>query len=353
MMRRALWFTVTLAAGCAGSSGPGGQPPPAGTVPLVAPATYIGRVPCADCPGIRLTVTLLPDSTFRVRQVYEDRKAVFYSLGRWSVEEHGTRLLLNGGAKREQRFQIDGADSLRMLDSVGRPIHSLLSYSLFRTVRVDPVRDTMRLRGTYTYMADAGRFTECLSGSRFPVAQVGANAALERAYGAARTTPGAPLLVVFRGHFEERPAMDGDRLLQQVVVDSVERVGPGAGCEEPMSRVTLEDTYWKLLDVAGQPARVADSIAEPQLLLHPAQKEAGGSTGCNSFRGAYQLSGDSLRFGPLITTRRACLNPETNQQERWFLNALGDTRTWQVAGDTLTLTGEAGQLARFAAQHTR
>jgi len=351
-MRRALWFTFTVAAGCARPSDPERQPPPAGAVPLVAPATYTGRVPCADCPGIRLTVTLLPDSTFRLRQVYEDRKAVFYTLGRWSVEENRT-LLLSGGAKREQRFQIVGADSLRMLDGVGRPIQSLFNYSLVRAGGVDPVSDTMRLRGTYTYMADAGRFTECLSGSAFPVAQAGANAALERAYGGARTGPGAPLLVVFRGHFEERPAMEGDRLLQHVVVDSVERVGPGASCEEPVSRATLENTYWKLLDVAGHPTRAADSIAEPHLLLQPAQKRAGGSTGCNSFSGAYQLSGDSLRLGPLITTRRACLDPEMNRQEQSLLNALGETRTWQVTGDTLTLTGESGPLARFAAGNTR
>jgi heat shock protein HslJ len=42
-----------------------------------------------------------------------------------------------------------------------------------------------------------------------------------------------------------------------------------------------------------------------------------------------------------------------NHQERSFLDALGETRTWQVTGDTLILTGRAGQLARFAAQHMR
>ena len=349
-MRRALWFTVTLAAACAKTGGPERQPPPVGAVGLAVPATYTGRAPCADCPGIRLTVTLLPDSTFRLRQVYEDRKAVAYALGRWSIEENGTRLLLSSGAKRQQRFQIVGADSLHMIDSLGRPIQSLLDYSLVRAAAVDPVSDTMRLRGTYTYMADAGRFTECLSRSAFPVAQVGANAGLERAYGEARTAPGAPLLVVFRGHFEERPAMEGDRLLQHVVVDSLERVGPGASCEEPMSRVTLENTYWKLLDVAGQPARVAEHTAEPHLLLQPAQKQAGGSTGCNSFGGPYQLSGDSLRLGPLIATLRACVDPEINRQERSFLNALNETRAWQVTGDTLILTGAAGPLARFGAR---
>ena len=77
-----------------------------------APATYTGRLPCADCPGIRLTVTLLPDSTYRLRQVYEERPAVYHQVGRWSVDEKGTRLILVSGTSPAQRFQIVGLDSL-------------------------------------------------------------------------------------------------------------------------------------------------------------------------------------------------------------------------------------------------
>jgi heat shock protein HslJ len=42
-----------------------------------------------------------------------------------------------------------------------------------------------------------------------------------------------------------------------------------------------------------------------------------------------------------------------NRQESAFLQALGATRTWQVTGDTLVLSGEAGPVARFAAQYLR
>jgi len=50
------------------------------------PATYTGRLPCADCPGIQLTLTLLSDSTFRLRQAYRERPTVVHQLGRWSVD---------------------------------------------------------------------------------------------------------------------------------------------------------------------------------------------------------------------------------------------------------------------------
>ena len=99
-----------------------------------------------------------------------------------------------------------------------------------------PGPDTVGWRGMYVYLADAGRFTDCASGAAFPVAQVGENIALERAYTAARTKPGAPVLVTLRGHLEERPAMEGDRRVVHLVVDRFERAWPGAACADRTGR---------------------------------------------------------------------------------------------------------------------
>lgn len=348
------FLTLALTVACT-SSAPQRPLAPAPSGGIAAPVTYSGGLPwpCAGCPGIHPTLTLFPDSTFRLRQVYQDRPAVFHHLGRWSVGEKTGRLVLRTGRGAPQVFQIVGADSLRLVDTLGQPIGADPGFWLVREAQVDPMRDTMRLRGRYSYMADAGRFTECGSGATFPVAQVAANVDLERAYIGARPEPGAPLLVSFTGHFEERPAMEGDRRLEYVVVDRFDRVGPGTTCEGPMSDATLENTYWKLQELGGQPARVAENIAEPHLLLHPADQRASGSTGCNRFTGSDSLSGDSLRLGPLASTRRACLDPEMNRQERAFLEQLGGTHRWQVTEDTLVLWSEAGPVARFAAQYLR
>jgi heat shock protein HslJ len=116
---------------------------------------------------------------------------------------------------------------------------------------------------------------------------------------------------------------------------------------------TLENTYWKAVAIGDRPARVAENIREPHLLLHPADSRAGGSTGCNDFSGKYELSGDSLRFARFISTLRACVDPELNRQERAFLDALNATRSWRVTGDTLVLLGPAGTLARFTAQYMK
>jgi heat shock protein HslJ/uncharacterized lipoprotein NlpE involved in copper resistance len=298
-------------------------------------------------------LTLFPYSTFRLRQVYQERSTVFHHLGRWSVEEKDKRLVLRSARGVPQLFQVVGTDSLRLVDTLGQPIGTELNYWLVRSPQVDPVRDTMTLRGTYTYMADAGRFTECGSGLSFPVAQVAANADLERAYLGARTQPGGPVLVSFHGHFEERPSLEGARSLEQVVVDRFDRVWPGADCEQRMSNGILENTYWKLVELGGKPARVAENIPEPHLLLHPATKQATGSTGCNRFSGSYELRGDSLRLGPLAATRRACIDPEMNRQESSLLEAFENIRGWKVTADTLVLSSKKPPVARFVAVYLR
>ena len=197
---------------------------------IEAPVTYAGTLPCADCPGIDTTVTLLEDGTFRLRQAHRDRPTIQHDLGRWTIEENG-HLSLHGEEGR--LFRIAGGTVLEMLDRSGAPIASQAPHVLSRVAQVDRIRDVMPMRGTYAYMADAGRFTECRTGTVLPVAQLGANAQLETAYAEARRDPGVPLLVDFMGHFEELPAMEGDRQIEHVVVDVFQRVERDATCDDP------------------------------------------------------------------------------------------------------------------------
>ncbi|HEU5179317.1 MAG TPA: copper resistance protein NlpE N-terminal domain-containing protein [Candidatus Polarisedimenticolia bacterium] len=197
---------------------------------IEAPVTYAGVLPCAGCPGIDTTLTLLEDGTFRLREAYRDRPAIDHDLGRWTIEESG-HLALRGETGRS--FRIVGGYFLELLDKSGAPIASQAPHLLSRAAQVDRIRDMMPMRGTYSTMADAGRFTECRSGAALPVAPTGAHAQLETAYAGARRDPGVPLLVDFMGHFEELPAMEGERQIEHVVVDVFQRVERDATCDEP------------------------------------------------------------------------------------------------------------------------
>ena len=208
-----------------------------------------------------------------------------------------------------------------------------------------PTTGATTFRGTYTYMADAGRFTDCRTGTAFPVALAGDNADLERAYAAARSVPGEPLLVRFTGHVEDRPGMEEGQVLAHVVVDSFIAVFPGMVCDGAKA-ATLPGSFWQLLSVNDQSARPSDQ-GVVAVIAFDTSGQTLGYGGCNSFAGRYTISGNSLRIGPLAMTRRACLEEALNRQEHAFTTVLAAARSWRITGDTLILSGDAGVAARL------
>lgn len=111
----------------------------------------------------------------------------------------------------------------------------------------------------------------------------------------------------------------------------------------------LEGTYWRLIELNGRPAVAAESGRSAYLRFEKDSARVVGSTGCNRLTGSYKHDAEVLRFGPAATTRMACLDAQLNDQETGFLKALNDTNRQLITGDTLTLVGPTGRLARFAA----
>jgi copper homeostasis protein (lipoprotein) len=94
----------------------------------------------------------------------------------------------------------------------------------------------------YSYMADAGLFTECSTGKKFPVAQEGDNAVLEAAYSKTRQQPSEALLINFEGRIARRPKMEGEGEQEVSVVDRFNGVWPGETRETKPASNTLEQT---------------------------------------------------------------------------------------------------------------
>ncbi|MCE8033237.1 MAG: META domain-containing protein [Halomonas sp.] len=113
---------------------------------------------------------------------------------------------------------------------------------------------------------------------------------------------------------------------------------------------SLVNTYWKLTQVGDVTPVAVDNQREAHFVLHTEENRVAGSTGCNRLAGNYRLESNALHFGPLITTRMACL--QGGETERAFLAALEATATWQVEGQTLTLRDASGTaVAQFEAVH--
>ena len=100
----------------------------------------------------------------------------------------------------------------------------------------------------------------------------------------------------------------------------------------PPAPVSLVGTEWLLADL-GDTAVIANSKAS---LAFPEAGRAAGNGSCNRFTGSVAITGDTLKFGPLASTRMACMDGSVSAQEDAYLKALGAANRYEVSnGDLL------------------
>ncbi len=109
--------------------------------------------------------------------------------------------------------------------------------------------------------------------------------------------------------------------------------------------LNLVGTHWKLIIL--QDTEISAVQRTPYLRLD-ADSRLSGSDGCNDFMGSYTLTGDSLSFGDLGSTKMAC--PDQMKLAGTLTQALQNTRKFELHADQLALQDATGlQLARFQA----
>ena len=231
-------------AGCGGSGkAPQAAAPQVPATPVDSPdvpyaTTYAGELPCADCPGQRLTLTLFPDGTWRMRRVYRSAEKgadrTFHELGRREgVEGDRSRLVLRVAAGEPLLLRFVAGDRLQLLDREGKEIAGGANQLLALQPAVDSIPGPMPLKGLYTYMADVASFKECSTGATLPILPVGGGSALQSAYLSARHDPGKPVLVELTGQFIDRAPEPGAAVREHLIVSQHQLVAPGATCGPP------------------------------------------------------------------------------------------------------------------------
>lgn len=110
-------------------------------------------------------------------------------------------------------------------------------------------------------------------------------------------------------------------------------VGPPAPSErEEGNTIEMVGTEWRLKDLGG--AGVLDG-AETTLEFPEAGKAVGNAS-CNRFFGAVDISGASIGFGPLATTRKFCAEAVMNQETK-YLQALKEAERFSLDGSALLI----------------
>jgi heat shock protein HslJ len=121
--------------------------------------------------------------------------------------------------------------------------------------------------------------------------------------------------------------------------------------EDAAAPKPLVGTRWELESLAYGADAVASPIAGADAFVRfGADGDVGGSTGCNTFGGRYQVGGDAIAIGEIRMTLKACA-PDIDQQEDVFHRALLRAGRYGIEGDTLTLSDGAGAfLVSFTAR---
>ena len=111
------------------------------------------------------------------------------------------------------------------------------------------------------------------------------------------------------------------------------------------SPTELSGADWRLIELNGTPA-VTDT--RPWLRFNTDSLRITGNFGCNNGGGSFTAGPDrAIRFGPIATTRRACINEQMNAQETALGAALQSTDRYRIVSDTLELRQADKVLARF------
>lgn len=82
--------------------------------------TYEATVPCADCPGIKTSLTLNNDKTFSITEEYIDRKSKNEDKGTFEWDASGSVITLKGKTAK-YKYKV-GENKLIQLDLSGNPI---------------------------------------------------------------------------------------------------------------------------------------------------------------------------------------------------------------------------------------
>lgn len=107
--------------------------------------------------------------------------------------------------------------------------------------------------------------------------------------------------------------------------------------------VSLEGTSWQLVTLGKlQP------IEGSTITISFEDGRVSGTSGCNSYGGEYQVSGDKLEFGVLMSTMMACADTAMMDRESSYLQLLENARNAKVVNGQLQIFGSGSETMTFS-----
>ena len=105
----------------------------------------------------------------------------------------------------------------------------------------------------------------------------------------------------------------------------------------PASGEDLAGTRWALISM-GKPGEETPVIEGSNATLEFGEDgQVGGSGGCNSYGGKYQVEGETVAIREIESTLMACADEQITAQEGRFLQALGTASRFHIAENRLNI----------------
>ena len=137
-----------------------------------------------------------------------------------------------------------------------------------------------------------------------------------------------------------RPDSCTDKLSGQQYDYHVDVVNQGknyVGCGASLRELSLLQDSWVLTRIQGDTVSGGSNTKSvPRLDITLTQGRVTGTTGCNQLSGPVRADTRQIQFGPLVTTKMACIDA-SGLTEKNLLAALAQPMTYRVERGTLTL----------------
>jgi putative lipoprotein len=147
--------------------------------------------------------------------------------------------------------------------------------------------------------------------------------------------------VRFTGEVPYPPGRGGApvTILMRAVTGNEPPRRPRGEARHGRARAGLEDIRWAPIRIGDR--AVFATRREPWMELDSRTHRMNGSGGCNRMSGGYEADDARLRFGPIASTKMACVDMKTEQA---FFRTLERTRRYRVSGRRLELLDQGGSL---------
>ncbi|HEY6737919.1 MAG TPA: META domain-containing protein [Actinopolymorphaceae bacterium] len=112
----------------------------------------------------------------------------------------------------------------------------------------------------------------------------------------------------------------------------------------------VEGTRWTLTTVIEQETASSTPTGEDQVFVEFGRGRVTGSDGCNRFTGKAVVGDRSIELGSIVSTEKACVDPQAARVQRHVNEVLTGEVDYEVEARTLTLHGANGVDLQFSAE---